>query len=428
MGLTRRQFLGSSASAVIVAGTMARGKVFGANERVRVGIVGINGRGGSHIEGFIKAEGSEVAGLCDCDQKVLDSRVQSVERITKKAPKAYADMRAMFDDKDIDAVSFATPNHWHALGTVWGCQAGKDVYVEKPVSHELWEGRKVVEAAAKYKRIVQHGTQARSEVGWIRAMERIREGVIGEIYMARALCYKNRNSIGEAPFEDPPAHLDWNLWQGPAQARKFCKNYVHYNWHWFWAYGNGDIGNQGVHQMDIATWGMPKGLPVKVHSTGGRYTYDDQGETPNTQVATFTYGDGKMLVFEVRGRSTNKESGLGVGNLFYGSEGYMAGQRFYDKKGNEIKDEKAEPKESWGTGNNWQNFVNSVRSRKQDHPHGNAEQAHIGCAHVHLANTSYRLGTSLEFDPNKEQCIGNRKANDMLKRNYRKEFAIPEKV
>jgi predicted dehydrogenase len=428
MGLTRRQFLGSSVSAVIVAGTMARGKVFGANERVRVGVVGINGRGGSHIDGFIKAEGSEVAALCDCDKKVLDSRVQSVQDVTQKAPKAYVDMREMFDDKDIDAISFATPNHWHALGTVWACQAGKDVYVEKPVSHDLWEGRKVVEAAAKYKRIVQHGTQARSEVGWIRAIERIQEGVIGEIYMARALCYKNRNSIGEAPFEDPPAHLDWNLWQGPAQERKFCKNYVPYNWHWFWAYGNGDIGNQGVHQMDIATWGMPNGLPVKIHSTGGRYTYHDQGETPNTQVATFTYGDGKMLVFEVRGRSTNDESGLKVGNLFYGSEGYMAGQHFYDKKGNEIKDEKAEQKESWGTGNCWQNFVNSVRSRKQDHPHGNATQAHIGCAHVHMANISYRLGTSLEFDPKKEQCVGNSKANDMLKRNYRKEFAIPEKV
>jgi len=426
MSITRRQFLGSSAAAVIVAGTRAKGKVFGANDRVRMGVAGIHGRGGSHIEAFSKCDGSEVVAICDVDKRVLEGRAKWMEKNFGKKPKTYVDMRDMIADKRVDGVSYATPNHWHALGTVWACQAGKHVYVEKPVSHEYNEGRAVIEAAKANNVLVQHGTQSRSDYEWIRAIERIREGVIGDIYMARALCYKNRDSIGFKPDEEPPEWLDWTLWQGPAQDRPYNTNYVHYNWHWFWPYGNGDIGNQGVHQMDIATWGMNKGLPNKVFSMGGRYTYEDQGETPNTQVATLKYPDGTMTVFEVRGRATNAEGDQKVGNLFYGSGGYAVGTRFYDTEGKEIPDEKTDPKPEWGTNNHFQNFVNAVRTHDANAVHGNPLDAHTGCAHIHMSNISYRLKTSLEFDPVAQKFMNNDEANAMLTRDYRKGFEVPQ--
>jgi len=426
MPVTRRQFLGTSAAAVIVAGAMSKGKVFGANERVRMGVAGIHSRGGSHLEGFSKCEASEVVAICDVDKRVLEGRAKSMQDTFGKRPKTYVDMREMFADADVDAVSFATPNHWHALGTVWACQAGKHVYVEKPVSHEYNEGLAVIDAAKKNNCVVQHGTQSRSDHAWIRAIERIRAGVIGDIYMARALCYKNRDSIGFKPDEAPPEWLDWTLWQGPAQERPYNANYVHYNWHWFWPYGNGDIGNQGVHQMDIAIWGMNKGLPNKVFSMGGRYTYEDQGETPNTQVATLKYPDGTMTVFEVRGRATNAEGDQKVGNLFYGSGGYAVGTRLYDTEGKEIPDEEGAAKPEWGTGDHFQNFINAVLSHDANAVHGDPVDAHLGCAHIHLSNISYRMKTSLEFDPAAQRFIGNDEANAMLTRDYREGFEVPQ--
>ena len=426
MSVTRRQFLGTSAAAVIVAGAASKGRVFGANDRVRMGVAGIRGRGGSHLAGFNRCDNSEVVAICDVDRRVLDRRAEWMENNLGKRPKTYVDMRDMIADDEVDALAYATPNHWHALGTVWACDAGKDVFVEKPVSHNHNEGLAVIEAAKRNNCIVQHGTQARSEYPWIRFFERMREGVIGDIYMARALCYKNRDSIGFQPDEDPPEWLDWTLWQGPARERPFNSNYVHYNWHWFWAYGNGDIGNQGVHQMDVAIWGMNKGLPSKVYSTGGRYTYEDQAETPNTQIATLKYPDGTMTVFEVRGRATHDEGGQKVGNLFYGTGGYSAGTTFYDTSGNEIPDEATDPKPEWGTGDNFQDFINAVLSRDENAIHGNALDAHIGCAHIHMANVSYRLRTSLEFDPVSERFIENDEANAMLTRDYRPGFEVSQ--
>ncbi len=429
MSVTRRRFLGASAGAVVVAGAMGRGTVFGANDRVGVGVVGINGRGGGHIGGFTDLEGSEVAALCDCDRRVLERRSTEIEEKTGKKPKTYVDMRDMFEDSDVDAVSFATPNHWHTLGSVWACQAGKDVYVEKPLSHELWEGRQLVETAAKYGRVVLHGTQSRSDPGWVRAIGRLRAGEIGEIYMARALCFKRRNSIGFKQPEPPPEHLDWNLWQGPAQERPYCANYVHYNWHWFRAYGNGDLGNQGVHQMDIALWGLGKGFPKRVSSMGGRYGYEDQGETANTQVCNYLYDGGKLLVFEVRGRYTNDEAGVMIGNLFYGSEGYMADKKLYDKNGKEIPDKEHIPiAESEVTGNHFATFVKAVKTRKPADIHGTALDGHIASGHCHLGNISYRLGAELHFDAAAERFVGDGagRANGMLKRDYREPFVVPE--
>ncbi|HOZ45370.1 MAG TPA: Gfo/Idh/MocA family oxidoreductase [Candidatus Hydrogenedentes bacterium] len=429
MSVTRRQFLGTSAAAVIVAGTMARGKVFGANDRVRVGVVGIHGRGGSHIQGFSRLPGSEVVALCDCDKNVLAGCAKDLEDQTKQKPKTFVDMRDLFADNAIDAVSFATPNHWHALGAVWACQAGKDVYVEKPLSHEVWEGRQLAAAAKKCNRVVQHGTQRRSEPDWVRAMQRMKEGVIGEVYMARALCYKRRDSIGFQETSEPPAHLDWNLWQGPAQERAYCANFVHYNWHWFWDYGNGDLGNQGVHQMDVAVWGLGKGFPTRVASMGGRYGYEDQGETANTQVCNYLYDDGKLLVFEVRGRYTNDEKGVMVGNLFYGSDGYMAEAKFYDKEGKEIPDEKGVNAAELGvTGDHFFSFIQAVNSRKEEDIHGTALEGHISAGHCHLGNISYRLGRELRFDATAERFVGEGAddANKMLTREYREPFVVPQ--
>jgi len=428
MALTRRQFLGTSAAAVVAAGTMAKGKVFGANERIRVACVGIHGRGGSHIGGFTALGGSEVVALCDPDAHVLEGRAKALEEKTGKKPKTYVDMRDLMADDSIDAVSFATPNHWHALGSIWACQAGKDVYVEKPMTHNVFEGRQLVAAAEEHGRVVLVGTQRRSDPGWTRAIQRLREGVIGEVYMARALCYKNRDSIGSGEPHDPPPHLDWTLWQGPAQERPYSSRYVHYNWHWFWDYGNGDIGNQGVHQMDVAVWGLGERLPVRVSSMGGRYTYEDQAETPNTQVATFRYDDGKMLVFEVRGRATNDEGGQRVGNLFYGSEGYMVGSTCFDKKNNEIPDEQGPGDDIWVNGNHFDTFLRLVRSRDMSKNPAPPRIGHVGAAHCHLANVAYRVEQQLEFDPDREKVTGygSRKANKLLTRNYRKGFEVPK--
>jgi predicted dehydrogenase len=301
----------------------------GANERINVAVVGVRGRGREHISIYGALPESRVGAVCDIDQAQAERAVQLAEKTGGAKPKSYSDLRKLLEDKEIDAVSIATCNHWHALSTIWACQAGKDVYVEKPASHNVWEGRKMVEAARKYNRIVQVGMQSRTTRHKIRAIELLRQGVIGKLYMAKGLCFKRRRSIGKSLDGPVPAGVDYNLWLGPAPMRPFNPNRFHYNWHWFWDTGNGDIGNQGVHEMDICRWGLGKDtLPKTVYSTGGKYVYDDDQETPNTQLATFDYGD-CLLVFEVRGLLTGGESsivkdgGNYIGNLFYGSEGHM---------------------------------------------------------------------------------------------------------
>src|SRR5258708_25854224 len=311
MVITRRQFLRKTTKAIIVGGVMAQGRVFGANNRLRLCTIGFHGQGGSHISDILKMKDeAEYVALCDVDSTVLDAGARTVEKAQGKAPKKYKDIRDALQDKSIDAVTIATPNHWHSLAAVWACQAGKDVYVEKPMSHSIYEGRQLVAAAEKYGRIVQHGTQNRSNATAIRDMKLMHDGFIGKIVESRGYVYKNgnRGSIGHGKPGPVPENLDWTLWQGPSRERQFLINtdrkkpglYVHYDWHYFWEYGNGEIGNQGVHQMDMACWGHNRGLPVKVYSTGGRYGLDDDGQTPNTHPTTFTYADGSIMTFEVR--------------------------------------------------------------------------------------------------------------------------------
>jgi predicted dehydrogenase len=427
MKLSRRGFLSASA-AVLAAGTFGRGTVFGANNRIRIACIGINGRGVSHIEGFNKLDGAEVVALCDVDSNVLNERAAQLKEATGKKPKVFVDMRDVMADKNIDAVSFATPNHWHTLGSIWACQSGKDVYVEKPLSHDVWEGRQLAAAAEKYGRVVLHGTQRRSEREWVRAIQRLQEGVIGDVYMARALCFKDRDTIGTAPMKEPPANLNWTLWQGPAQEQPYCDNYVHYNWHWFWEYGNGDIGNQGVHQMDVAVWGLGRQMPIRVAGMGGRYGYQDQGQTANTEICTFTYPDGKLLVFEVRGRATNDEAGVKVGNLFYGSNGYMADTKFFDKDGKEIPDEKGIGGDIRVDDNHFATFVKAIRSRNPEDNPAPASVGHVSAAHCHLGNIAYRTQQTLTFDPATEKFtgFGAEDANRLIRREYRPGFEVPQ--
>jgi predicted dehydrogenase len=311
MKLNRRSFLAASAATIVAAQSRAGSPTRDANNRIGICTIGFNGQGSSHIKDILKMKDqAEYVALCDVDSEVLERGAKIIEGAQGKKPKLYRDIREALADKSIDAVTIATPNHWHALAAVWACQAGKDVYVEKPLCHNIYEGQQLVAAAKKYDKIVHHGTQNRSNDTLIRDMKLIHDGFIGKIVESRGYVYKNgnRGAIGHGKPGPVPQNLDWKLWQGPSQDHEFLVNvdrkkpglYVHYDWHWFWEYGNGEIGNQGVHQMDVAVWGHNRGLPVNVFSGGGRFGLEDKAQTPNTQATTFTYADDSILTFEVR--------------------------------------------------------------------------------------------------------------------------------
>jgi predicted dehydrogenase len=379
-------------------------------------------------------------------------------------PATYTDIRKLLEDKSIDAISIATPNHWHSLMAIWACQAGKDVYVEKPCSHNLWEGGQLVKAAEKYKRVVQHGTQIRSATSVREAVRKMQDGMIGDMYMARGLCYKWRDTIGHTPVSEVPAGVDYDLWTGPAPMQPFTKNHFHYNWHWFWYYGNGDLGNQGAHQMDVARWGMGLGLPNKVSAIGGHFMFDDDQQTPNDLNCSFEYnlpdGKRKMISFEVRHWITNHEAEIGsrelgtpppkqapgtklgplagshntIGNIFYGSNGYLS-------TGDEDattyrvwlgRDQEAqEPVRGGNEKAHFQNFIDCVASRNTADLHAPIEEGHKSVALVHLANVSYRLGRTINFNPETQEVIGDEEAAKLLRdgdREYRAPFVVPEQV
>jgi predicted dehydrogenase len=422
----------------------------GANDRVNVAVIGIRGQGLNHIDGYANANNARVTALCDIDSNLFEERIKV--HFTDKnlpKPKIYTDLRKLYEDKDIDAVSVVTPNHWHALASIWAMQAGKHVSVEKPCCHNFFEGQKLVEAAEKYKVIVQDGAEQRSNPCARSMAEYLHKGNLGEVYMAKGLCYKWRDTIGKTPDESAPPGVDYDLWLGPAPKRPYSKNRFHYNWHWNWDYGNGDIGNQGVHEMDIARWGLNVTLPVKITTAGGHFMFDDDQQTPNDLIAVFefpnTEGGGdkkKILQFEVRHWVTNREgvnsenpqagnaymisSDNTVGNLFYGSKGYMTKnvnewQAFLGKE--RIAGEKGS-----GLGDHYINFIEAIRANDQKIAKGDIREGFYSCALVHLANISYRLGRSLEFDPLKMKFKNAPDADAMLKCQYREPFVVPEVV
>src|SRR5262245_23903720 len=429
--INRRQFI-TAAGGMAALGTAFRSpKVFGANDTIRLAVVGLRGRGKEHIHGFHKQPGVQVAALCDVDELVLRERASQYETQSGHPIKCYRDMRAVFDDKEIDAVSFATPNHWHALGAIWAMQAGKHTYVEKPCSHNVWEGRQLVEAARKYNRLCQHGTQGRSSPAIREAIQKLREGVIGDLYLARGLCFKWRPSIGKAGGPQPvPASVDYDLWCGPAPKNPLLRKNLHYDWHWQWDCGNGDMGNQGVHEMDMARWGLGIGLPSRIQSMGGHYMFDDDQQTPNTLICTFEYpGQNKLLQFETRHWVTNYEGGFGspgdnnVGVLFYGSEGYMELEYFSYRT---FLGKKREPgPKGEGEGDPWSTFVRAVRSGNREDLGVDIEEGHLSSALCHLGNIAYRARRSIQFDPVAEKVIGDAEASQMLSRDYRDPFVVP---
>ena len=436
--INRRGFLKESSRTVVSMATVGmalragRSRAASPNDVIRVAVTGFNGRGSSHIEAFLPSggKGTEVGALVDIDEAVLARGVARVEKDQSKSPEAYTDIRKMLEDKSIDAVSIATPNHWHSLAALWAMQAGKDVYVEKPLSHNVFEGRKLVEAAKKYGRIVQHGTQSRSSGGVREAVEQLRAGVIGKVYMAKGHCFKWRPSIGKVSEPTPvPKGVDYNLWCGPAPMKPIKRKQFHYDWHWQWDYGSGDIGNQGVHEMDIARWGLGVGLPKAVFSDGGRFGYEDDGETPNTQHAIFEYDEG-VLQFEVRGLPTNDEQTVKVGNIFYGSTGYMVvrGGKWQTFMGANSEPGPSGPTpEARGT-DHFLNFIEAVKARNPELLNAPVEEGHLSAALCHLANVSYRAGRKLHFDPKAEKFVGDKEADTLLTREYRSPFVVPDKV
>jgi predicted dehydrogenase len=431
MDMTRRRILEGAALAVGAQAT----RVLGANDRINIAVVGVGGRGTSHLREYMNIPDCHVAAVVDVDQSSQERAVALVEKAKGHKPKVYSDMRQAYADKDLNAVSIATPNHWHVLSALWAVQAGKDVYVEKPVSHNIFEGQVLTAAARKYNRIVQVGQQSRSTPHKMRAAQLLSEGIIGKVYLAKGLCFKRRKSIGKKPDGPVPAGVDWDLFLGPAPMRAFNENRFKYNWHWFWDTGNGDIGNQGVHEMDIALWGAGKmSLPKAVTSTGGKYVYDDDQETPNTQFASFDYGDSEIQ-FEVRGIFTGPEGELKrrgantVGNLFLGSDGYMSldenGFQVYKGENHELAmDEKNDRKGPSTTQLHMENFVKAVKSRDYKDLHCDVETAARAAALCHLANISYRLGRRLSFDPATQKFIQDDAANEMLTRAYRAPYVV----
>jgi len=464
--ISRRQFLtnstktalglaaaGSLASSGIAKTTPApKSRIIGANDTVRVAVIGIHGMGQYHVNSFNQLKNVEVAAICDVDENLYAPRIKKY--YTDKGlrpPKTYYDLRKLYEDKTIDAVSIVTPNHWHTLAAIWAMQAGKHVSVEKPCCHNFFEGQQLVKAAKKYKLVVQDGAEQRSNPCAQSAVEFMRSGKLGEVYMAKGICYKWRNTIGRTPDEPVPPGVHYDLWIGPAPKRPFSKNRFHYNWHWNFDYGNGDMGNQGVHEMDVARWGLGVKLPTKVYSMGGHFMFDDDQNTPNTLMAVFEFdnekGQGdkkKMLQFETRHWCSNREARLWltpskdekggymisskntVGNIFYGSKGYML------KDSNQWqtylgKDRQPGPTGS-GLGNHYQNFIDAIRAGDPSILTAPIEGGFYSCALIHLANISYRLGRSLDFDPVKQKFINDSQANKMLKRKYRKPFVVPEKV
>ena len=451
----KKTAIGTAGVSVGLSAVSARsyGRILGANDRVNMAVIGLRGRGTGLMDAFSKMyeDGVFIKTVCDVDTAFFDASVEMVaENQNGKKPGTAQDMRKVFEDPEIDAVAMATPNHWHALGTVWACQAGKHVYVEKPSSHNIWEGRKMVEAARRYKRVVQVGFQNRSNSNVMQAMAFLHDGGIGDVFMARGMCFKPRDSFGISPDSEPPSTLDYDMWLGPVSYRPYNEKRGHYNWHWHWNTGNGDTGNQGPHQFDIARWGLNKKVhPVRVQSMGGIFGISPEQcsqETPNTQTSIFEYEDGKILEFETRGRYTNAEShaGIKIGNLFYGTEGWLevngSNWKAYRQREEEPfagSDMEAESAAVGGdktfiappsSGGHYANYIDAIRSGDPSELNCDILDGHMSSVMPHLGNIAYRVGETLEFYGEFEKFIDNDEANMLLSRKYRHPYVIPKNV
>ena len=473
---TRRFFLGAVTAA-------AASRVWGANDKINVGIVGIGGRGTNHLNQYSRMTGAKVVGLCDVNQAAREVAQATLVKNTGEKAKEFEDMRAMFADSSVEAVSIATPNHWHALATIWAMKAGKDVYCEKPACYNIYEGQKMLQVSRETKKLVQIGSQHRSTPFKMKAIAAMQQGLIGKIYQSKGLCFKRRNTIGHKENEPVPVGVNWDLFLGPAPMRPFNALRFKYNWHWFWDTGNGDIGNQGVHEIGIARWGLgdPE-WPKTAYAFGGKFAYQDDQETPNTLLAGYNYGTTE-LIFEVRGLLTGGEGtpparrpagggrggrggrggapgsaptdgpppaaapppaatptvvgpasnplNVAVGNLFYGTEGWaaMSDQGFQAYKGESseiVMEERPERGAPGGdaTGAHMENFLSACRSRNEKELHDPISNAYLSASLCHLANISYRTGRKLTLEAG-PKFTGDAEATKMLTRDvYRKPYVV----
>lgn len=415
--VSRRDFVKMSVAAgasLVVPGSRVRG----ANGDIRVAVVGIHSQGRNHINWFRAMGGVRVVALCDADKSVLEREQKEFTGRGEKVD-AYLDYRKLLEDKAIDTIITATPNHWHALVTVWGCQAGKDVYVEKPVAHNIWEGRRMVEAARKYNRIVQSGTQRRSDEGLREAIEYVKAGNLGAIKLVRGIVYVRRDSIGKVDGPQPvPESVDYNLWCGPTPMSPLMRKSLHYDWHWVWPTGDGDFGNNGIHYIDVCRWVIGANeLPPRVLSFGGRFGYIDDGVTPNTQVVFLDYKPAPIL-FEVRGlpraaveKAMDEYMGIRDGIIVHCENGYLAGGWAYDNDGKRIKQFKL----TEGAGHH-ENFIKAVRSRKVSDLNADVLEGHLSTALCHMGNISYRLGRTASRPEILERLSGNRDLAETFER------------
>ncbi|HMC64671.1 MAG TPA: Gfo/Idh/MocA family oxidoreductase [Gemmataceae bacterium] len=420
MPTNRREFFKTSAasltalSALTVAGAADR-----ANEKIVLAVMGVRNRGRDLLHGFSAFDDVEIAYICEVDENVVPAALKSINSRQKKMPKVEKDIRKVLEDKQVTAVAIAAPDHWHALATIWACQAGKDVYVEKPISHNLIEGRRMVEAARKHERVVQVGTQRRSAAHVASAAEFIRAGKLGKVPFARTWIAGNRPSIGHKVDGAVPAGVNYDLWLGPAPERPFNLNRFHYHWHWFWDYGTGEIGNNGIHALDVARWVLGLEAPARIACGGGKYFYDDDQQTPDTQIASFDF-EHTCVTWEHRIWSKTGIDGQDWGVMLYGEKGNL----IFDNNGwHTTGDVKASDKAAGLERPHLRNFLDCVKDRKR--PNADIEEGHKSTRLCHLGNIAYRVGRTLRFDAQTETIVGDAEANKLLGRAYRKPFALP---
>jgi predicted dehydrogenase len=402
-------------------------------DAVHLAVAGVRGRGKDHIRSFSRVPGVVIDTICEVDERLWAPIGKMVEELTGRRPRFEADLRRVLERPEIDAVTLATPNHWHALGAIWACQAGKDVYVEKPVSHSIGEGRKIVQAALRYKRIVGAGTQHRSGPAVGQAIEFLRSGRLGKLYMARCPVFRAREPIAATPESPVPAGVHYDLWLGPAPWLPFRQSRFHYNWHWHWATGNGETGNNGPHYADIARWGLGKSEhPVRTISSGGLNGVTSDQETPNTQLSILEYADGTRLQLDVRGHYTYGEDALRMGIFFFGSEGWMrcsttSWATFFGRR-NEPGPTAADAPGTEQSHLHAANFIAALRSRDASRLAAPILDGHLSTSLCHLGNLAYRTGRTLRFEPATETFPGDPEASALLSRAGRAPFTIPEQV
>ena len=421
--MKRRELLQAGLS--LGAAAVVPRSVFGANERVTLGIMGVNGRGRSLAQGFASLPDAQIKYVCDVDSRVRPKIVDLIASKQGKTPESISDFRRILDDKEVDGLIVSVPDHWHAMATIHGCQAGKDVYVEKPCSHNVVEGRRMIEAARHYNRVVQVGTQRRSSPFFQDVIAYLQSGKLGKVHMAKAINSQKRKDIGHPADESVPPGVDYDLWLGPAPQHAFNPNRFHYNWHWFWDYGTGDLGNDGVHHVDVARWGLGMTVPDVISSGGGKLSFHDDQQTPDTQIATYRSGD-TLLVYEMRLWSPYGEHGFDNGNVFYGDKGYMVlgddGYKVYGK-GDKLVDSAQKPK-GRGETEHQSNFVACIKSRAR--PNCDIEEGHRSALLCHLGNIAQRVGRTIQFDVQAESIPGDAEAAQLLTRTYRDPWNLPK--